>query len=53
VAALHVGVWGVVEDLRRIILGARPVPEALLRDADVALGDLARGPIGAAGVAAG
>jgi hypothetical protein len=52
VAAMHVDVWGVVEDLRRVILSATPVPEALLRDPDVPLGELAQGPIGAAGVAA-
>ncbi len=52
VAAMHVDVWGVVEDLRRVILSARPVPEAVLRDPDVPLAELVPGPIGVAGVAA-
>jgi 3-phenylpropionate/trans-cinnamate dioxygenase ferredoxin reductase component len=39
-AAMNVNVWDVVDDLKAIVAGRRPVEPALLADSTVALGDL-------------
>jgi 3-phenylpropionate/trans-cinnamate dioxygenase ferredoxin reductase subunit len=43
VAAMHVDVWDVLEDLRQVILSGRAVDESRLRDPDVPLAELVPG----------